>query len=242
MSHVECFDVKYLCCSQGAASSFTMTSPALETDSTERLIAPPPHSDLLTDFNTIKNINIPPPVWANLDKEYRDMMGLPAPAELNLIEGGGVVILKADGTPLQRLPPTRKIPVEDYDDDEDEETQAARHKMIVIRPNGRLAEMKAAAARRRGLNPNPLALATDERKERVAAAREEGHGELRAIEEWDNAVNALNKQRDDEVVRIIEEQRRLGSGSAREDMKIEYRAPEVGHSGEDDGRFVEIIA
>ncbi|KDR76508.1 hypothetical protein GALMADRAFT_246898 [Galerina marginata CBS 339.88] len=204
-----------------AASSLAVVT---KTES-ERIISQPVFSDLLTDYNTIKNTDIPPPLWATLDADYREMTGLPAPPSLNQIEGPGQsgvvtvrpsdpgsVILKADGTPLRRVPLIRAAKHFTVEDDEDEDSDEDTHNAIVTQSLRSLKDLKEAAARRRAAKPSPMAIATDEAKARVAAARKARSEQMARIDEWGDAVGQLNKQRDEEVVRVIVEQRRMLAG------------------------------
>lgn len=222
-----------------ALNDLTLTSP------TEKLIAPPELSDLLTDYNTAKNINIPPPLWARLDNDYREMMGLPAAPELKRVEAapglattstttstqkeenenGGGVILKADGTPLRRVPQIRANQIYPTDIDDDEEEDEEAHQALVVAVHKSIAELKAKAASRRAKKPSPMAIATDEAKARVAAAREARSAQLAKIEEWDKAMDELNRQRDEEVLRVMDEQKRISEGGGRPkvDLMLEYQ-------------------
>lgn len=215
----------------------------------ELSIARPVFSDLLTDYNTIKNTDIPPPLWATLDADYCEMVCLPTPAppQNNRIEGLSSIdtdqysesaIIKADGTPLRRVPLIRArkhFTIEDEDEDED------NNRIIDAQPIGSLRELKEAAARRRAAKPSPMAIATEEAKARVAAAREARSAQMARIDEWGAAVVQLNRQRDEVVVRIADERSKMLSGGQGKDAaRITYRILNAKSEDQSAGTSVEL--
>lgn len=179
------------------------------------------------------------------------MIGLPAPDEVKQIEmENGTTLLKADGTPLRRVPLIRAhkdIDISSDEDEPDDETQGstALTKTTLFRPLpvGQLAKIKAEAAARRAANPSPMAIATEEAKARVSAAREMRDKQLEKIEEWDQAMDQLNRQRDEMVMEVMEKQKMLGSeNSPGNDAMIKAAVVAFEGNGreENEGRIVEV--
>ena len=113
-------------------------------------VSQPALSDLLTDYNTLKNRDIPAPIWACLDDGYREMLGIlpasPRPAlppsvslplndpydrhgflsegaEVLTSSGGDNTFRADDGRPLRRVPQVR---AQDWPSDEEEADDLAR--------------------------------------------------------------------------------------------------------------------
>ncbi|KAG9008819.1 hypothetical protein FRB94_012916 [Tulasnella sp. JGI-2019a] len=93
-------------------------------------IPAPDHTDLLTDYNTIQNTDIPAPLWARLDNEYCEWKGIEASPErpklalegsANSVVGDGI-LRTSDGRPLKRVHAIRAIKEwEESDEDEDDD-------------------------------------------------------------------------------------------------------------------------
>ncbi|KAG8872916.1 hypothetical protein FRB97_007256, partial [Tulasnella sp. 331] len=194
-----------------ASSTPAPSEPRTPASENEKLkeayidIAAPVHSDLLTDYNTVRNTDIPAPLWARLDDDYREWKGIEATPEdlkfklavTNLGDGEGDGVLRAsDGRPLRRIPIVRAIKNWEGSDEEDDEEDEDDKQVYTGPPIQSLKLLKEAAAKKRETNPSNLTIAMKKTEARVEAAREAKSEELEKIEKWDNAVRMLNMQRD----------------------------------------------
>ncbi|KAG9001499.1 hypothetical protein FRB94_006559 [Tulasnella sp. JGI-2019a] len=207
-------------------------------------IPAPDHTDLLTDYNTIQNTDIPAPLWARLDNEYCEWKGIEASPERPKLAlegsansvGGDGILCTSDGRPLKRVPAIRAIKEwEESDEDEDDD---GSKQIFIPSPPQPLKALKEAAAKRRETNPSSLTVAVKEAEARIEAARKARSEQLEKIEKWDKAIKMLNKQKD---LVVVERMKALEANKEAEPMMIEGTTASTTHPVEDEeGRFEEL--
>lgn len=118
------------------------------------------------------------------------------------------VVLKADGSILHRMPLIRANRNLNTSSDEEDEnishnSSSRTQNVVSYSALNQVTELKALAEARRTSKPSPMAIATEEARDRLLKAQETGSSELETIKAWDLANDQLNKQRDDMIIEAI---------------------------------------